>query len=310
MKSLFTLLLLISGSFALADYNKQPAMPPSTEEFENLLGRELSFIRTCAYLSITQKGLNLDNSDASLQQARFLIEAELRKLLYAASSMQRDQPFFKHGDVVTSKQNAMMFKHVWHDYFYKVLNKAQEILEATAGLPRTHELERFHSSFFILFYQVTAELSKVKVHVKQAWWLQKLRPYPAVSSLFDPNELANVYITLDYLQIETPYDVIHLAAKDSLNAFLKATDNKGAENFEVQNFNQFLLLREFWSERMLPIDEANRIAKISLWQETSVYRAHMRGESCEDILNLLEDEKKNPIHPYYRSEDTGIYGSD
>lgn len=309
MKLWIAVLLSLSGSFAVAELNRHPKMPPATDEFQQAIQRELSFIRLCSYLAITKKGLNLDNSDASLEKARFLIEAEVRNLIHATHLMQRDQPFFKYGNVGTPKMNAAEFKQAWHDYFYTVLNEARHVLEASAGLPVTHELDRFHSSFFILFYQVTAELAKVKVHVTQPWWVRKLRPYPAVSPLFDLYELPNVYSTLDYLQTETTPSLIQTEAVASMNAFLKASDNKGSETFKVQTFEQFYLMREFWQERELPAEEAELLSKVITWEDATAYRAHMGVEGCARMLESLKTEV-NPIHPYYRSENTGIYGND
>lgn len=294
MKYIGVLVILLSYNFALAgELNKSPSMPPSTLEFEAQMKNHLDFIRTCAYLYLTKRDPNPDNCDRSLQKAMMLLYTELNNLKFAFSSQIQNPPFFKYGESGFMKATtAEKFKEAWRNYFFTVCNQGSEIIKATAGLKRTRALELLEHAYFIMTYQATAQYAHVKVHVQQPRWIESVRPYPKVNTLIDLYELANVYSSLNHLNIHSSaYDEIQNAEIESMTSFLRASNNKGVQNLRPQNFWQFLMLREFWQDKVIPAAENEVISDIDSWKKTVAYRVRRGVPGCDQLLKTLEEEQ-------------------
>lgn len=294
MKSLIVLLFLLNSGWASAiEYNKRPEMPPSTEEFETQMAVELNFIRLCAYLTLTQRDPNPDNCDQALKNAMLLLQRELQNLKFSFQSQIRSAPFFKYGDIVIGKVTAETFKQAWRNYFYTIQKYGGEVIQATAGLKRTHALDGLEGAFFVMSYEATAALAAVRVHVKQPRWIRWGSSYPEISPLIHHSELAGVYTTLDHLNVyPSPYPYNREAEVKSMKDFLIASGTVGVQGLTPKNIWQFLMLREFWQEKIIPEADIELISAIETWPQTVAYRAHMGVEGCEQLLQNLELEKR------------------
>jgi len=288
MKSLIVLLFLLNGGLASAvELNKNPEMPPSTEEFKAQMTDQLNFIRLCAYLTLTNRDPNPDNVDQALRNAMLLLQRELQHLKVAFHSQVRRAPFFKYGDTVSRKVTADKFKQAWRDYFYTIQHYGTELIQATAGLKRTHALDQLEGAFFVMFYEATAELAAVRIHVRQPLWLRSRWSYPEISPLIHHSELAGVYTALNQLNVyQSPYPYTREAEVKSMKAFLIASGTVGVQDLAPQNFWQFLALREFWQEKIIPKTDIELISQIETWPQLVAYRVHMGVEGCEQLLVL------------------------
>ncbi len=282
MKFIFTILLVISGSFALAEPDSRSPWPPAQNIIEQLQN-PLSFIRTCGYLFVSGKGANPESCDKGLDEARAILHVEMKKLILAFSNQIQNPPTFKYLNL--GSKSSDQFKWAWTSYFGAHLNSGREIIEATAGFPKTEALEELYETYFTLAYEAAALLSRVKIHLNQPKWIEKFQPYPRVFPMIHPHELMTTYNNLHHIQ---PADngMIERAHIRSMKTFLKAYKNKGFETFEPDNFWQFVALMNFWETKEMPVTEVRHLQKIKDFETFSNYRSDMQHAIyCEMIMS-------------------------
>lgn len=292
MKFIVLSLFVLSGSWSSAvELNKNPPKPPSLENFLYQMEGHISFVRTCAFLALTNKPYRVENGDQTVLEAKMLLQNKLQEALATFHQMAINPPFFKSGNGSFTDNSASAFKSQWNTYLGTLFQQGQNLLQATAGLPASQEVESFHTAFFTMFYRVLTAAAKVQIHVKEPWWVLAHR-YPAQSHLFERHEIYNDLNMLDFLQTN-PNEFVLEEQRQSLNAYLKTFEIQGGDNFTVQNHTQFYILIEFWEGTPLPAEEANKIATLKNFEDAVAYRAEKGVPGCAEMLRDLRAEKNN-----------------